>query len=68
MFTSNTSKATAALLGGGFGNAFSMILVWLLNSYALTDPLPTTIEGAINIVVTGLIAWITTYLSPANTP
>lgn len=66
MFTANTSKSTAALLSGGFGSAVSTILIWIINAQMAT-PMPDTIQVAVGVVITGLIAYVATYLSPANT-
>lgn len=54
------SKAIGASLGG----ALATIIVWLLNTYVVAQPLDEAVVAAIVTVVTAA----TTYWAPANTP
>lgn len=67
MFTSSTSKSTAAFLSGGVGSAVSTILIWIINNYS-TTPIPDSVQLAIGVIITAGIAYISTYLAPKNTP
>lgn len=53
----NTSTQTT-VTGAALGAAVGCILVWLLETYAGSGDIPSTVEGAVVVVCTALIALV----------
>ena len=51
-----TRKMTAVGLGG----AISVILIWLLETYVLPDPIPAQVAAAVSLIISFICGYWTT--------
>ena len=57
-------KAIWATGGSGLGAALGILIVWGITSTGVE--VPETVNGAIAVIVTAIVAGVTTWLAPAN--
>jgi hypothetical protein len=52
-----TYVPTNKTIGATVGSALGVIVVWLINTYVVKEPLPVGIEGAITVLITFILGY-----------